>query len=562
MLNDGVKLENFQFSENHPFIIDEFGADRIEIIKGPASLLYGSDAVGGVINLIPEKPAPIGKIKADINSRFHSNTLGNQTDIGVKGSSRNWSWGIRGGIRVHQDYLDGDNKQVKNTRFNEQSLKARIAYRNTFGNYNLSYQYNRPKLGMSVQKAASLIDDNNWLNDIWYQDLTNHLVSFKNKLYWEKLKFDINAAYQANTRKLQTDESMPRIEMVHMQLNTFSWDAKTYYPLKKHGEIILGLQGADKQNTNFDAPNRVIPDAEVFDISGLAYFSNQFANVINLQAGLRYDSRQIKAWDNVESHILDKHYANLSASAGATWKIRNDLLLRTNLASAFRTPNLAELTQDGVHGVTYEQGNSDLLSQRSYEADFSTHYHNDWLLVDIAGFYHLINHYIFLAPTSDSISGYQVYKYKQADASLYGSEFNLEILPTNWLNFSANYAYIKAKQFDGENLPLIPQNKIKTNIRYQPGRFWIFNSFAINFGSTWAFEKTDVANNETAAASYLIFNTGVKTRFTIYKQEVSIFAKINNLLNTAYMDHLSNLKPLGYYNIGRNIIFGINIPIG
>lgn len=72
MLNNGVKMENFQFSENHPFVIDEFGIDRIEIIKGPASLLYGSDAVGGVINVIKEKPAPVGKIIGDFNTQYHS----------------------------------------------------------------------------------------------------------------------------------------------------------------------------------------------------------------------------------------------------------------------------------------------------------------------------------------------------------------------------------------------------------------------------------------------------------------------------------------------------------
>ena len=90
MLNNGVKLENFQFSEDHPFIIDEFGVDHIEVVKGPASLLYGSDAVGGVINIIKEKPAPEGKILGDYNAQYYSNTQGFVTNLGIKGSSKDF----------------------------------------------------------------------------------------------------------------------------------------------------------------------------------------------------------------------------------------------------------------------------------------------------------------------------------------------------------------------------------------------------------------------------------------------------------------------------------------
>jgi len=108
MLNNGVKMENFQFSENHPFVIDEFGVDRIEIIKGPASLLYGSDAVGGVINVLKEKPAPVGKILGDFNTQYHSNTEGVVSNIGVKGSSEHLFWGIRAGVKSHTDYKEGN----------------------------------------------------------------------------------------------------------------------------------------------------------------------------------------------------------------------------------------------------------------------------------------------------------------------------------------------------------------------------------------------------------------------------------------------------------------------
>ena len=104
MLNNGVKLENFQFSENHPFIVDEFGTEHVEVIKGPASLLYGSDAVGGVINVIKEKPAPEGSIQGDYNMQYHSNTEGLVSNIGIKGSSEKFflgnTWGTEKPYRL------------------------------------------------------------------------------------------------------------------------------------------------------------------------------------------------------------------------------------------------------------------------------------------------------------------------------------------------------------------------------------------------------------------------------------------------------------------------------
>jgi iron complex outermembrane receptor protein len=86
MLNNGIKQEVFQFSSNHPFLIDEFASSHIEIIKGPASLQYGSDAVGGVINVIRERPAKTNSIEGDFISQYYTNTSGYLNSLGVKGS--------------------------------------------------------------------------------------------------------------------------------------------------------------------------------------------------------------------------------------------------------------------------------------------------------------------------------------------------------------------------------------------------------------------------------------------------------------------------------------------
>ncbi len=563
MLNNGVKLENFQFSENHPFLIDEFGIDRIEIIKGPASLLYGSDAVGGVINVLKEKPAPVGRIIGDFNAQYHSNTQGIVSNLGVKGSSENFFWGLRGGLKSHADYCDGNGDYVPNTRFNEKSFKANVGLIKSFGLFRLYYDYNQPDLGMCVGDAIDLTTENGRENKVWYQDLTNHLISAKNTLFFGEYKIDVNAAYQMNNRRLQTDNNKPAFEMVDMDMNTFSYEIKTYLPSGINSEYIIGLQGANKTNRNHDAPNHVLPDADVNDFSVFGLVQHTFFDKLKTQAGIRYDFRKISTVAETNKDAIDNDYGNISASVGATYELNKHILLRANLASAHRTPNIAELTQNGMHGSRYEQGNPDLKSQRSYEADLSAHFHSKYIMVDLAGFYHSINNYIFIAPTNDTIAGGdKIYRYSQTNAEIYGSELSVNVLPVDWINIKTTYAYLVGKQDDGSHLPFIPQNKLRVEFKFQKQKIAFLKNPFVKLRGLYAAKQNKPAMFETKSDSYFLLNAGIGANFKWSNQLLAISIQANNLLNETYIDHLSTLKGMGYYNIGRNISINIRIPFG
>jgi len=561
MLNNGVKMENFQFSENHPFIIDEFGIDHVEIIKGPASLLYGSDAVGGVINVVKEKPAPIGKILGDYNMQYYSNTQGVVSNLGVKGSSESIFWGLRGGIKSHTDYRDGNGDYVPNTRFNEYSFKANLGINKSFGLFRLYYDYNRPKLGMCVSDAVTLTTENGRKNKIWYQDLTNHIISTRNTLFFKKYKVDLNASYQMNNRKLQTDKNKPFFEMVDMDMNTFSYEVKTYLPSTENSEYIVGLQGASKTNRNHKAPNHILPDANVNDFSAFGLAQHTFFKKLQTQAGIRYDFRSISTEAETNKEAVNTNYGNISASLGATYEVNKNILLRANFASAYRTPNIAELTQNGMHGARYEQGNPKLKSQRNYEADLSAHFHSKYLMVDVSGFYNSINDYIFIAPTDDTIaSGDKIYRYSQTNSEIYGGELAIDVLPFDWLNFKTSYAYLIGKQDDGSNLPFIPQNKLRFELKFQKQKLVFLKNTFLKVGGLYAAKQNNPAMFETKTDSYFLLNAGIGTDIKWANQIVSLSVKANNLLNETYIDHLSTLKGMGYYNIGRNISVNLKIP--
>ncbi len=577
VLNNGIKLENYQFSEDHPFVMDEFGVGQVEVIKGPASLLYGSDAVGGIINVIPLKPAPIGHIDGQFSTRYFTNTLGVASGLGVRGTGQHFNWGIQGGMKSHADYTDGDGNIIYNSRFSSRSLKLNGGVNRSFGSFQLYYDYTGMEPGMTTPGALELVTDRGRERKFWYQDLDNHILQARKKLFVNRWKIGTNLSWQQNQRRLNTDE----MHEVDMRLNTYSYDLKVWLPSSEQTEYILGVQGAFIDNKNGDGHIRVLPDYGQTDLAFVGWMKHTHLNNVSVQAGLRWEYRNLhapeqeKASHSHEEHggegeeeeeeimeALDRSYQNISFSIGGTWQITPELLWRFNAASAYRTPNMAELTQDGVHGPRYEVGNRDLNSQRSYEGDLSLHYHSGILEFDAAGFYNHVNDYIFLAPTGDYDEDYPIYMYSQSDAHLYGVEAFLSVYPVNWLNAKVVYAYIRGEQDNGDHLPFIPHDKVKLDLKLEQDKAWRLLDPYFTIGVAYAVQQDRPAPFETVTDDYVLLDAGIGFRVRVQQQKLEFNVLANNLLNEVYFDHLSALKPLGLRNIGRNVSFNLVIPFG
>lgn len=568
VLNNGVKLENFQFAQDHPFIINEYGIDKVEVIKGPASLLYGSGAVGGIINFVKEKPATYNTISGDFHQHFYSNTEGFLTNIGIKGNHKNFLWGIRSGIKSHKDFTDGNGNVVTNSRFNKTSTKANLGIIRPFGTFKLFYDYNQEELGMTVPPVLSLITDNSRKNKFWYQNLSNHLLASQNKLFLGNQQLDINIAYQNNHRQLITTGSKENVA-VDLTLQTISYDIKTIFANARNNTLITGIQGNYQKNTNGNAPEYIIPDAFVNNIGFIGLFQSKVAQKINTQVGIRYDILKINipiqnyntinSYDSSIIFPIENIYQNISFSTGITYHINDIWLLRLNLASAFRPPNLAELTQNGLHGTRYEIGNPDMISQRNYESDFAIHFHSNNFALDVSPFYNRINNYIFLSPSNDfTLEGYRIYRYDQTNATIYGGEVSGNYA-TTYLKTGFSYSYLVGKQEDNSWLPFIPQNKLRGNIRLLAKKFWVFTNPFLQTSTVLALSQNHPSIFETPTEKYNIWNISAGSSFNAAKTKFNWVLTINNLLNTTYYDHLSTLKDSGFYNMGRNISIAISI---
>lgn len=570
VLNNGVRFENYQYSSHHPLGIDEFGIEDVEVIKGPASLLYGSDAIGGVINFIKEKPAPIGSIIVDYNMQLFSNSLGMTNNIGIKGASKHFFGGVRFGQKTNADYLQGGGNFVPNSRFNEMSLKANAGFTNKIGTFNLFYDYGNQKLGLVEDEAIDEIKNRGRNNDIWYQELNTHLISSQNKLYLSNYKVDINGAYQ-NTELIHFGDA--NVYEIQMQLETFTYETKIHLPSKTSNEYIIGFQDLNQINTNLnDRKTKLLPNANTNNYSAFGLLQFTFFNKIKFQTGVRYDIKSISTKaigtpTDLATYrpAINKDYGSFSGSIGATYNMTDALLFRANIASAYRTPNLAELTSNGVHELIYEIGDKNLIPENSYETDLSIHLHKDNFSFEIAGFYNNINNYIFISPTGITApTGESIYKYKQAKSYLYGGEVDLHIHPKSleWLHLETSFASVIGKQKNGNYLPFVPAHKLSFEVRAEKEKLSFLHNAFISANSSTAFDQNNAAPDETKTSGYTLIDLSIGASLKVQNQLISITLGANNILDTKYIDHLSTLKEVNLNNPGRNISMTIKVPFG
>lgn len=554
-VDNGIRKENYQFSENHPYVIDDMGMERIEIIKGPASLLYGSDAVGGVIYSIPEKPALQNTISGNYTAKYSLNDGGIASNLSVKGAKENFHAGVGFGIKSFKDFTDAAGIQVPNSRFNNKSFKTNAGISYKFGKTDVYYDLTTMQLGLTIPAAISIIQDIGRNNNVWFQHLESHILALKNKFFIKSFMIDADFSYQLNNRKLNTVESLPVFTTVDMSLNTLGYNFKGTYSYKNNYQFITGIQGIKQKNKNYEAPNHIIPDADLFDFSAYILLSAKFMSKLNVLAGLRYDYRTVLTIAEPNSPAVNPQYSNFSYSAGLTYQITEKFLFRSNFASAQRTPNIAELTQNGPHGAFFEKGNSALQTQKNFEPDVSIHYHSDFVLFEMSGFYNKINEYIFLEKTEDtSTDGLLIYQYNQSDATIKGGEVGIKIMPIKTVKIYTNYSFIDAKQSDGSYLPFIPHNKIYSELKYCPVKSFLKFNISASVNSTYAFSQTKVSEFETVTPGYFVSNLVLSSERKLKSGKLNIAFSLNNLFNEVYIDHLSTLKELNYFAQGRNLI--------
>jgi len=398
------------------------------------------------------------------------------------------------------------------------------------------------------------------------QGVFSHILSLNNSIYFKNSKLDADVGYIINDRSEFEDSD---VAILQMKLKTFNYNVKYYLPKFGKFEAIIGTQGMHQTNVN-SGEELLIPDATTNDYGFFGTVNYEWnKNVI--QAGIRYDNRNVTSISNgiigEEGYFeaIDKKFESFNSSLGFKTNLKENIILRVNLASGFRAPNLAELTSNGVHEGSnrYEIGNSNLENEQNFQTDLNLEYRNPHFELFVNGFYNHINNYIFISPNGNVIDGNDVYDYVQDNAALFGGEARIHFHPHpfDWLHITSSFESVTGKKSNGDNLPLIPANKWNNSLKteFKSAKYFKDGFAVLNVEHT--LNQNNPSEFETKSNDYTLINLGFGGKVTFGKTAFDVNLNANNLFDKSYTSHLSRLKTDGIPNIGRNIVLGINFRV-
>ncbi|HOZ98502.1 MAG TPA: TonB-dependent receptor [Niabella sp.] len=603
-INDGIRQEGQQWGDEHGLEVDEYSAQKIELLRGPSSLMYGSDAIGGVINIMTNVPIAINTIQTNISGSFNANNGLWGQYANVAGNLHGFSWNVYGSNKSAEDYKNKFDGQVLNSRYKEKNFGGYLGLNKSWGfSHFIFSQFNQnPGIveGERGEDGNFVLDGYDNSKEIWHtrkplipnQSIQHTKFALDNSFYLKDAgRLGLLLGFQQNKRKEFGSVDDPKMPDAYFDLQTLNYNAVYHLPEFKNWKTSVGINGMQQQNSN-KADEALIPDYQLFDFGLYSVVSKTFAQT-TISGGLRFDSRNISSnlrmdEEEIKFERFKKRFSNFSASMGLSHTLNELILIKANLSRGFRAPNISELAANGEHEGTnrYELGDRNLISELSTAFDIGLQINTDHVSVTFSPFINKINNFIFYNKLlsnsgADSLTdGIATFRFNQQNATMMGIEAMLDIHPhpLDWLHFENTFSFIRGRfsqPVDGSrNLPLIAPASLLTELRADIPRFLkMFN------GAFGKLEVNTVAtqhkyfsgfDTETATKGYVLLNLSMGTDVEIAGRKIlSLYVAMNNIGNVAYQSHLSRLKYAsvneatgrqGVFNMGRNLNARIIIP--
>lgn len=614
VVNDGVRQEGQQWGDEHGIEIDEQSISKAEILKGPASIMYGSDALAGVVNFTSSTNVADRSIKGNLYTNFQSNNDLYALNGNVAGSSNGFNWSAYGTYKSAEDYRNKRDGRVLNSRFNEKNFGAYLGLNKSWGYSHLIVSNFNQQLGViegdrdiasgrfllyagtTLERVATEEDLSGREPLIPHQSIDHFKLVSDNSFNMGKGRLKVNIAWQKNLRKEFGNPENPSEENLSFDLQTLNYNFQWQLAERKEWKTTIGLNGMYQQNRN-KGSEVLIPEYDLFD-AGLFVYSQKTFKQLTLSGGLRFDNRTINSkefYEGADRKFIkfNKDFANFSASAGLSYEVNKFVILKLNMARAFRSPNVPELSSNGAHEGTnrYEYGNRDLKPETSLQFDGGIEINNEHFNFSLNTFFNSINDYIYYRKLEAVAGGdstmivdgstVTAFQFQQNNAYLYGAELFLDIHPhpLDWLHFENTFSFVRGKSvqsLDGTNdLALIPAPKLLSELKANFPKIgkWLRNFYcSAEADFTFAQNHPFTAyNTETATDSYTLFNVALGGDITNKngKTVFSLYLLGANLLDEVYQNHLSRLKYTAYnfvtgktgvFNAGRNFSVKLNIP--
>ncbi len=528
-VDDGVQLVDQAWFDEFGIEADPNAVNRYEILKGPASLSYGSDAIAGVVNLVPEEPLAEGETKGEVLLGYQTNNGMIDNMLHFAGTNKGVSWSARIDNTMAHAYQNKFDGYVLNSQFSNFNADGTVGIHRSWGYSQLhaSYFYLRPGIvdgtrdstTGKLQQVVSYPD----LNDgeptyeiptdqqlksytplVIYQKIQHTKIVWDNSIAIGNAKIKGVFSFQKNQRQEHNDPTIPDIADIYYSSNGATYDVR-YISAQKNGfDFSAGLNGVYQSSKSLGTL-LLIPDYHFFQL-GAFVIANKKIGALNLSGGLRFDTRNFTGADHwVDSTTqapvkendpnsfheftgFTTKFNGYSFSIGGTYNFTNTVYAKLNVARGWRAPNVAECAANGVHDgtVVYEIGDNNIKPETSLEEDFAFGVNSKDVSFEIDAFNNSINEFIYAEGLQSVFGGDSinnslnavglgaapVYKYTNGDAQLYGGEVTLNLHPSkmNWIELNTSlslvYGGLKNVPDSVKYLPFVPPARITADLKF------------------------------------------------------------------------------------------------
>ena len=553
VMDNGQRLETQQWGDEHGPNIEGASAERVEIIKGPASVLYGSDAIGGVVNVIqPDLPDAIGRpayLRGNFGLSYTSNGPGPNGTATIEGAS-----GHVGANATFTGVQFGDINTPGGTLANsgDETLNygGNVGVRDQWGNVQAGYVHRSEQIEI-YEDPAEEPGATPW------QQIGEDRARLTGQLPVGGSHLDVSAFYERNKRQ-EFEEADATDAALGLLATTWTGSVKLHHPAMGPFAGIIGVDGLTGTVDKF-GEEPLVPDSKT-GAAGVFAYEQADAGPWSFSLGLRYDYRHLSVDADSALGVTSqtRTYNSVGGSLGALYRLSGTTALVLNLGRGFRSPTSFELFSNGVHEGTlrFERGDSLLDPETSVTTDLAFRLQSARVSLEIGGFVNWMQNYIYPDPTgvTDSASGLQIYDVTQGDAQLYGFEGALEWHPTSALHFRGTTDYVHGQNTTlDQPLPTIPPFRITYGLRVEaPDRGILVAPYVGVIGESVT-QQSRTDPDDYAPPGYTIAGLGFGTGFQSGAQVIQLDFQIRNLFDTAYRSYLSRYKTYAD-NPGRNVV--------
>ena len=612
VLENGIKQEGQQWGVDHGLELDAFNIGTVNVLKGPSSLLYGSDAMGGVIDITSPPVPSVDMLFGDVTllGKSVNGTFGGSFMLGIKKSF--WYAQVRyseqhfGDYRIPTDtivYLTQKmpvyGRKLKNTAGIERNIGFFAQYQRQRykANYSVSNVYQKTGFfpgAHGIPDVSRVEDDGDSRNMELPYSKVNHLkVTTLQQYAWEKLVLSGDFGFQNNHREewsvfhthygsQPVPEKDPDKELA-FNLNTLSASVKVRFIGSSSWEHALGWDGQHQRN-DISGYSFLLPEY-YRSTTGLFWLTTYKPNnVISVSGGMRYDYGYIhisshedayladylrkQGYDEEQvehykwnSHAVKKKFGDYSFSLGLVWTPSERHMVKANVGRSFRLPGANELAANGVHHGTFrhEQGDTNLKSEQGWQMDASYNLRYNGFSISVSPFVSWFSNYIFLRPTGEwSVLPHagQIYRYTGAEALFAGTEATIDIHFLRSFNYRISGEYVYTYNCD-EHIPLSfsPPFSMRNTLTWQRKQVMLY--------AEWQSiaRQNRVDRNEDRTPGVNLFHLGGSLNISIRgNQAIEITLTARNIFNTRYYNHLSFYRKVEIPEPGRNFQLLIKIP--